>query len=91
MRLRSRQVGGDPGAGARTSGMAAAAGTVPARMSNTKRFPGVWWMSAGKRKECRMRGHTMIDMHATTPAPTAAAIWTAPTARRGSNGARGYC
>ena len=64
MRLRSRQVGDDLGAGARTNGMAAAAGTVPARTSNTKRFPGVWWMSAGKRKACRMRGHTMIDIHA---------------------------
>ena len=29
VRLRSRQAGGDPGAGARTNGMAAAAGTVP--------------------------------------------------------------
>ena len=44
--------------------MAAAAGTVPARMSNMKRFPGVWWMAAGKRKECPMCGHTMIDIQA---------------------------
>ena len=64
MHLRSGQAGGDLGAGARMGRMAAAAGTVPARMSNMKRFPGVWWMAAGKRKECPMCGHTMIDIQA---------------------------
>ena len=39
VRLRSRQAGGDPGAGARMSGMATAAGAVSARMSNMKRIP----------------------------------------------------
>ena len=63
-RLRSRQTDGDPGAGARTNGMATVAGTVPARTSNMKRFPGVWWMSASKRKECPMCGHAMIDIQA---------------------------
>ena len=38
-RLRSRQAGGDPGAGARMSGMATAAGAVSTRMSNMKRIP----------------------------------------------------
>ena len=40
------------------------AGAVSARMSNMKRFPSVWWMSAGKRKECPMCGHAMIDIQA---------------------------
>ena len=38
VRLRSRQTGGDPSAGARMGRMAAAAGAVPASMSNMKRI-----------------------------------------------------
>ena len=33
-------------------------------MSNMRRIPGVWRMLAGKRKECPMCGHTMIDIRA---------------------------
>ena len=39
MCLRSRQAGGDLGAGARMSGIAAVTGTASARMSNMKRIP----------------------------------------------------
>ena len=39
VRLRSTQAGSDLGAGARMSGMAATAGTVPAKISNMKRIP----------------------------------------------------
>ena len=60
--LLSKQTGGDPGAGARMSRVAASA--VSARMSNMKRIPahGGWLLA--RKKECPMCGHTMIDIQA---------------------------
>ena len=36
----------------------------PTGVGNVKRLPGIWWISAGKRKECPMCGHAMIDIQA---------------------------
>ena len=54
VRLRSKQAGGDPSAGACMDRMAAAAGAVPASMSNMKRIleRGKWPQARKKSAPC---------------------------------------
>ena len=67
VRLRSRQAGGDPGAGARVGWMAVATGTVSARMSNMKR---ILSMVNGRRQEKRVPHVRMPDdRHTGLPRP----------------------
>ena len=55
--LRSRQAGGDLGAGARMGRMAAAAGTVPARISNMERI-----LAHGRWLQVRERSAPCADI-----------------------------
>ena len=67
VRLRSRQAGGDLGAGARVGWMAVATGTAPARMSNMKR---ILSMVDGRRQEKRVPHVRMPDdRHTCLPRP----------------------
>ena len=64
VRLRTRQAGRDPSAGARMSWDGSYRGHRACQNKQYGTDPGVWWMPAGKRKECPMCGHTMIDIQA---------------------------